>query len=191
LNEAQDVLVKMIAQPRNNIDVGFEIGRRTIDDIRSIVVDQKENEYTQPTIFDKSSYIYPLPSDYWYLAKLNIIASKGSCKEVLLYDSKEVQHDDLVESSMFEKSSFEWRTSNYRFNKEGIRIFTDTTFTIDKVGIEYLKEPPRMHNAEDWIGGSYKGLDGTIYTGFKNCELPVTVHGEIVDLAVMIIAGDL
>lgn len=191
LNEAQEILVKMIAQPRYTVDIGFEIGRRNIDDIRTIVVDQKEEEYTEPEKFDKTSFVYTLPSDYWYLAKLNIVASKGECKDVLLYDSKDVQHDDLSESSMFEKSSFEWRVSNYRFNSKGIRMFTDGTFTIDKVGIEYLRRPDRIYNAQDWLGGKYEGLDGQLYEGFQNCTLPDTIHGDIVDLAVMIIAGDL
>lgn len=191
LAEAQELIVKMIAQPRFRSEFGFEIGQRTIDDIRTIVLDQKPSEYIVPTKYDDSSYIVALPDDYWFLVKIKVIASKGNCKNVLLYDSKAVQHDDNVESSVFNKSSFEWRIANYRYNKEGIRVFTDTTFTIDKVGLEYLIRPKPMYNAEDWADGSYKTLNGEIYTGTKDCELPEGIHREIVDLAVMITANDL
>ena len=46
-----------------------------------------------------------------------------------------------------------------------------------------------MHNAEAFRGGTYKLPDGTILTGFSNCELPVVVHSEIVDIAVLLAAG--
>ncbi len=191
LNEGQEVFVKMVAEPRLQSQIGFEMNQRTIDDIRTIVVDQKPDEYIVPTEYDQSSYIATLPANYWFLVKTRIFATKGNCTNVLLYDSKEVQHDDETESSMFNKSSFEWRSANYRYNREGLRVFTDSTFTIVKVGLEYLLKPRTIYNAEDWIGGSYEGLDGVTYTGRQDCELPVGVHREIVDLAVLITANDL
>jgi hypothetical protein len=48
-----------------------------------------------------------------------------------------------------------------------------------------------MYNAADWEDGTYNGLDGQVYTGTQDCQLPVGVHREIVDLAVLIIANDL
>lgn len=191
LNEAYEIFVKTIAQPRLKNQLGFEVNQRTIDDIRTIVVDQKPADYITPTVYDETSFIVALPSDYWFLAKIKIIASKGKCSSVVLYDSVNVQHNDETESSSFDKSSFEWRTSNYRFNNEGIRVFTDGTYTIDKVGLEYLKRPRPIYNATDWEGGSYTGLDGVTYTGSQDCELPPGTHREIVDLAVMITANDL
>ena len=191
LNEAQEVFIKMIAEPRVQRELGFEFNQRTIDDIRTVVKDQKLNEYTTATVFDESSFIVGLPIDYWFLAKIKIIASKGKCKNILLYDSQSIQHDDNAEASSFDKSSFEWRAANYSYNSQGIRIFTDSTFTIDKVGFDYIMQPKRMHNAADWRSGTYEGLDGKTYTGRQDCILPEGTHREIVDLAVLITAGDL
>lgn len=191
LNEAQEIFVKIIAQPRGRSQYGFESNERTINDIRTIVVDQVLADYIPATIYDTNSYIIALPEDYWFLAKAKILATKGTCTNVLLYDSKEVQHDDENETSDFDKSSFEWRVSNYRFNKQGLRAFTDGTFIITKIGLEYLVRPRLIYNAEDWIGGTYTTLSGDVLTGTQDCELPEGVHREIVDLAVMITAGDL
>lgn len=191
LNEAQELFAKMIAQPRIKSQYGFETSQRTIDDIRTIVVDQKPVDYIVPIVYDPVSWIVALPTDYWFLVKIRILATKGTCANILLYDSKSVQHDDEVESSPFEKSSFEWRIANYRFNREGIRIFTDGTFDVARVGLEYLKQPRPMWNAEDWIGGTYNTLAGVALTGTQDCELPVGVHREIVDLAVLITSQDL
>lgn len=191
LNEAQELLAQMITEPRIQSQLGFEMNRRTIDDIRTIVVDQKPANYIVATVYDTKSFIVNLPIDYWFLINAVIVADKDCCKDIVLYDSKEVQHDDGAEISPFDKSSFEWRVSNYRFNKEGLRIFTDGTYKITKVGFEYLKRPIRIHNAASWTGGTYKLLDGTVLTGTQDCELPVGIHREVVDLAVFITVGDL
>ena len=190
LNEAQEVFVKVIAQPRLQSQLGFEINQRTINDIRTIVIDQKPVDGIVPTVFDTSSFIATLPGDYWFLVKSKVLATRGNCVNISL-NTKEVQHDDEHELSPFNRSSFEWRVANIRFNKDGIRIFTDGTFTVNKILLEYLKKPIRIHNAQDYQGNTYTALDGAVLTGTQACELPEMVHKEIVDLAVMITAGDL
>lgn len=190
LNEAQEVFVKMVAQPRLKDQFGFEINQRTINDIRTIVVDQTSANGITPTVYDSSSFIAALPSNYWFLASCTVLATKGKCKDVRL-QTREVQHDDENEVSVFDKSSFEWRKSNIRFNKDGLRIFTDGSYSITKVLLAYLVQPRKINNAQDFVGGTYNLLDGTTLVGTQSCELPVMVHREIVDLAVLITAGDL
>jgi hypothetical protein len=191
LNEAQDLFVKIVAQPRTARRYGFETSQRTIDDIRTVVKDQKPSEYIIPTVFNNSSFTVALPQDYWFLVNLNIFATKGSCVDILMYNSTESQHDDRTEVSPFNSSNFEWRTANYNYNKEGIRIFTDKTFTITKVGFEYITELDRIHNAKDFEGGTYQTIDGVPLTGSQDCKLPRKVHSEVVDLAVILTAIDL
>jgi hypothetical protein len=48
-----------------------------------------------------------------------------------------------------------------------------------------------MQNAQDYVGGTYKLPNGVILTGSQNCELPDHTHREIVDLAALIITGQL
>lgn len=191
LCEGQEVFVKIIAEPRLRSLLGFEINQRVIDDIRTVVKNQTFANGVVPTVFDNSSFIAVLPEDYWFNIGTKIYGSKGNCNNILLFDSKLRQHDDQSENSPFDKSSFEWRTSNYRFIDGGLRIFTDETYSITKVAFEYIKRLRIIHNAQDWQGGTYNLLDGTVLTGTQSCELPVGVHREIVDLAVAITAGDL
>lgn len=191
LNEAQEVFVKLIAQPRLQRELGLEYNQRSIDDIRTIVVDQKLADGVVPVMYDSTSYIATLPQDYWFYAKSVIYCTKGSCENVRMKRVTQVQHDDEHEESFFNTSSFEWREVNVRFNKEGLRVFTDGTFIPNKVVFEYLKKPRLIYNAEDWTGGTYNTLDGITLTGRQDCELPEGVHREIVDIAVKITAGDL
>lgn len=192
LNEAQEVFAKVIAQPRLKESIGFEFSQRTIDDIRTIVVNQRVADGQVATLYDDDdgSYIAVLPDDYWFYVHSRVYATKGECINVIL-STKEIQHDDESELSVFDKSSFTWRLANIRFNKEGIRIFTGGEFEVSKICLDYLLQPPRIHNAEDFEGGTYDTLDGATLTGKVDCILPVNTHKEIVDLAVYITAIDL
>lgn len=193
LNEAQEVFVKMIAEPRFAKTVGFETSQRTIDDIRTLVVDQNQSEDSciTPTIYDNGKYLAPLPDDYWFLVKSKIIASKGTCINKEIKVVKVRQHNDLHEVSPFDRASFEWRETNIEFNKDGIIIYTDGSFTISLACLSYIKRPRLIHNAQDFRGGTYKTMSGISLVGSQDCELPEGTHREIVDLAVLITTGDL
>ncbi len=193
LNEAQEVFVKVVAEPRLKNGFGFEINQRTIDDIRTIVVNQSlDKKNCIPAIkFDEESYTVELPEDYWFHVSSEVFATKGNCKLVKL-DTIVRQHDDRFKSSPFDNSSFEWREVNVRFFGNKIRVFTDKTFGINYLCLDYIKKPLKLHNAQDAQGGSYRDLGtGLVLTGSQDCELPAHTHREIVDLAVLITTGDL
>lgn len=192
LNEAQDVFVKMIAEPRFAKQIGFESNQRTIEDIITIVVDQNEQGGTciTPTIYDLNKYLALLPDDYWFHIRSKVIASKNTCLNVKL-DAVQRQHDDLHERSPFDESSFEWREVNFEYNKDGVVLFTDGTFTISKYCLSYIRNPRIIQNSQDFQGGTYTTLEGVVLTGSQSCELPPKTHREIVDIAVLITTGDL
>jgi hypothetical protein len=189
LNEAQEVFVKIIAEPRLGKKLGFEFNQRTIDDIRTIVVNQDSTNAISLSSFDSSSFKGTLPTDYWFLLKARVIATKGTCQDKVLR-TRVVQHDDETEVSYFDKSSFVWRMANLRFYEGGIRVFTNGDFTPSKLMMDYLKEPESVHNAQDF-NGTYTTLTGIPLIGSKDCMLPKVVHRDIVDLAVFITANDL
>lgn len=183
LNEAQELFIKMIAMPRNiNSLSGFELNQRTIDDIKSIVVP----DY----IVTPVNNVVTLPQDYMFYIKSTAKISKGDCKDK---DAVVVvrQTEDLAEISPFDKSSFEWRTINAVFNSTGIKIFTDSTFTVDKLSITYIRKPAYIHNAQKFNTGTYLLPGGQLLSGKQDCELPPHTHREIVDIAVLLITGQL
>jgi hypothetical protein len=191
LNEAQEVYIKVIAEPRLRNGLGFEVNQRTIDDIRSLVVKDTIPAQVVPDTEDKI-YLAPLPQEYMFYLTSEVKASKGSCEAISFRKPYLVQHDDDSEYDAFASPSFEWREVNIRFDKDGIKIFTDGTFSIDSLSISYIKKPLKIHNAQDAQGGNYKDLGtGLLLTGSQDCELPEHTHREIVDLAVLIATGDL
>lgn len=186
LNEGAKLFVNMIAEPRLKKELGFETNQRTIDDIRAIVVNPKESEPgSWLTVTDN---VITLPEDYWHFLKGNVRMKKGNCNNIKARVHVQ-QHDDEFEESSFHNSSFEWRTVNALFYDGGLKFFTDGTFTINDFCINYIRTMTYMHNAEAFRTGGYKLPDGTVLTGYEDCELPVVLHSEIVDIAVLLASG--
>jgi hypothetical protein len=184
LNQAANLFVSIIAEPRLKKQLGFETNQRTIDDIRAIVVSNDNNW------LPVASNSVALPIDYWYFVKGNVRMTKGTCNRIKARVHIK-QHDDMFEESSFNNSSFEWREVNALFYDGGLKFFTDGTFTINDFCINYIRKMTYMHNAEAFRVGGYKLPNGQILTGFSNCELPETTHSEIVDIAVLLAAGQI
>lgn len=185
LNEAQEIFIKLIAEPRLKNHLGFEVNQRTIDDIRTIVVSEKQSDPI--TINDNEA---SLPQDYLHFISGSVLTSKEGCddRKAKLFIR---QQDDEFEQSPFDKSSFDWKTVNGIFAENKIEFFDDDTFTNKTLYIGYIKKPSYIHNAEDFTANGYNLPDGTNLSGIVNCELPDHTHREIVDIAVLITTGEL
>jgi hypothetical protein len=192
LNEAQDIFIQMIASPRYARSYGFESNQRTIDDLRTIVV----NGFELPAIpTSRNRFIVHLPvgvptNEYLHHISSYAHCVKGDCS--MLIRTSLIQHDDKAEESPFDKSSFEWEQVNMKIVNNDLILHTDGTFTITKVYLDFIRKPKFFHSAEDASPTGYILPDGeTILTGYQNCELPEILYKEIVDLAVLITTGDL
>lgn len=188
LNEACEIFIKSIAEPRVPNYLGFETSQRTIDDIRTIVVNDK---ILTPTEIDNKTYSATLPQDYMFFISANVVIQKPGCSERIARAIVR-QHDDVFETSPFDDSSFEWKEVNIRFYEDGIKVFTDGTFKVLEVKLNYIRKHAYIHNAQDFLPtGSYKLPSGVVLTGIQNCELPEQTHREIVDIAVLILTNNL
>ena len=183
LNEAQELFVKWISEPRQRSYLGFEKSQRSIDDIRTLVESDK-------TIIINNNNIAPLPEDYLFFVKADVLMDKGNCKGVKgrLHIR---QHDDEFENSPFDKSNFEWRTVNGLFITQGVKVFDDGTFTNKELILSYIRKPKYIHNAQAFRNGTYQLPSGAVLTGTNDCELPEHTHREIVDIAVALVSGEL
>jgi hypothetical protein len=186
LNEAAELFVKMIAQPKSFNFRGFETSQRSIDDIRTIVVNP--DSLGSPIAINNKVAI--LPEDYWHFLRGAVKMTKEGCPDtrgkVFIR-----QHDDEFENSPFDESSFEWRSVNALFFEGGIRFYTDDSFVVSEFFMSYIRRMKYIHNAEDFTANGYVLPDGTALTGSQDCELPEHTHREVVDLAVLLITGEL
>jgi hypothetical protein len=181
LNEAAELFVKKVAQPKKSVGLGFEQTQRMTEDIKSIVV---------PGVWlPVTNNIITLPLNYLYYGRGRVRISKGTClnQEAVLNVE---EHRDLFEESSLYSSNFEWRTVNGVFSQEGINVFTDGTFTITEAKLTYIRKQNYFHNAQDFGAGSYNHPSGVTLSGTVQCELPEHTHREIVDIAVMLAASE-
>jgi len=203
LNEAQLIYIRSIVQPRYRQSIekqlGFELNQRTIDDMRGIVVEQYQGVNCSTTITKKTpssakiqQYTVALPNDYMFFVRGYATCTKTSTGCTGFIRVYEQQKSDLHEENSLDKSSFEWEEINIEVTNSDILLYTDNTFTFTELCLTYIKIPIFIQNAQDYIGGEYYKPDGvTLLTGFVNCQLPSYTHSEIVDLAVLITAGDI
>lgn len=190
LNEAQEVFIKSITEPRFRQELQIETSQKTIDDLREITINQKPSEAIQVTQFDDSSYAGQLPSGYrHFLRGYANIRKKGCTKRVRLFLGR---LDSQFEEDPFTKSSFEWEEVNFHLLSDDLlRAYTDGTFQIDNIVLDYLRNPVYMHGAANYSGGQYKTVDGTLLTGKQDCELASHTHTNIVAIAVAILTNSL
>lgn len=190
LNEAMEVFIKTNAEPRYNDQLGVEINQRSTSDLAPVVVERYVG--TIAPFGDNYSYTVTTPDDYWFLLNTDAKGSKGDCtgRDLKCIERK---HDEQPEDSPFDISSFEWQEINYRFYNGGIRYFTDGTFNLDNVYLDYISKPPYMHYAAGVSGGSYQLPSGVVLSGTQDCIFSNTrsTCREIVDIAVLITTGDL
>lgn len=182
LNEAVELFVKLVAKPREKSFRGFEKSQRSIDDVRTLVVNE-----TCITINDD---VATLPENYWHFVRADVYASKGVCENQKL-NFHVRQHDDDFEESPFDRSNFEWRKVNGVFFDQGVKFYTDGTFVLEEFCMSYIRKHVYMHNAEDFRNGSYSLPSGVFLEGTQNCELPEHTHREIVDIAVLMATGEM
>jgi hypothetical protein len=179
LNEAEQIFVKLVAYPRMFTHLGFEVNQRSIEDIRNII----EKEIITPT-----DLVVSFPQNYEYFLKGQALISKGKCfKKKASFIP--IQYDD-AESSTFHSSSFEWREIIGRFNSQGIKLLVED-FQVDSFTLFYLRKRNYICYPGGLASGSYTLPSGIILSENQSCELADITHTEIVDIAVMLAAGQI
>lgn len=178
LNIAQMSLVKSIGQPRYKQQMsnmlGFEGNQRSIEDLRNIVVPNKE---LKGSVFNKKSFAFQLPADYLFYTSFNATIKQGMCEkpaEVFV-----VQHDDRTETSSFDRSDFLWGEVNITFfEKNRIQAFVND-FDITQFFLDYVRRPLKIA----YVESEYTDIDGEFLKASQDCELSEIIHEDIVDFA--------
>lgn len=150
-------------------------GRRNLEDIKELVVYSHQLSITNNLV--------TLPEDYETLIEGEVIMNKSCCSENKKGKLIIQNYYTNREISPFNNSSFEWREVNGTFQKNGLQLYDDGTFTNVSCNLTYVKKHPYMHNAEDFDTNGYTSGDNH-YRGIQNCLLSEETHRDIVDLAV-------
>jgi hypothetical protein len=179
LNKAQMSWVKTKINPNNIYKSGFEAIRKRIDDVQILKVNDVELKPVKTNDLLHKGYSCSLSDakNYMFYISSYTVATKNNCEVILTNDL--VKSGDLTTRylDVNYSPSFEWRTTLATLGNDALTVYTDDSFQIDKVFVNYLRYPQKID-----IQG-YTKFDGTSSTN-SDCELPEYAKDGIVDLAV-------
>lgn len=179
LNKAQMSWIKTKINPNNVYRSGFEAIRKRIDDVQILKVGDVELKPVKTNDLLHKGYSCSLQdaSNYMFYISSYSVAKKNKCEVILTNDL--VKSGDLTTRylDVNHSPSFEWRTTLATLGSDSLTVYTDGTFDIDKVFVNYLRYPQKID-----IQG-YTKFDGTSSTN-QDSELPEYAKDGVVDLAV-------
>ncbi len=185
LNEAVEIFINIVANPKIRKGLGFEVMQATIDDLYPLVKSDQN--------LTLSNNVGAYPQDYHTFLKAYANIIKSGCplaKARMLF----AQQDDRVEDFKMYQSSYEWREVAFRFEDTGLKALVEGTgISVNNIYLTYLKQHPYIYASVLFPGGTYTipGTPPIVLAGQQDCILPKRTHGQIIDIAVMLASGDI
>lgn len=190
LNEAQLKLIKVKLDPNNPLGLGLDAFKKRYEDLETLIEESSSHKLTltltDPLINEWSTDLTQLDPRYMFFVEAYIIATKGECKDKVMYVNHGLtKHADvltlLANSSYI--PSFEFAETFSTISNYTYRVYTDGTFTPSSAFISYVRYPEYI----DFPG--YIHFNGTpsIHT---DCELHQYLEDELLNLAIQELAMD-
>lgn len=181
LNNAQISLIKKKYGLNNIYQSGFESNNKRKDELQGLIVSDKEI-VLEKSGDSKFSASLTAVTDYFFYVKSWITANKNACTNHVI-DVIRIPHPDVSQwlSNVHLCPSFEYQETFCTISADTIEVYTDGTFEPRSVFLSYLRYPEKVD-----IEG-YIHFDGTPSTN-HDCELPLFLKDELLDIAVLEIA---
>lgn len=184
LNEAQLILIKKIVSG-HLIGEGLDTSKSTYDALQTLIVPHVSISAIEESKTPPVSYyceLSALPSKYMYFVDAYFTCSKGACANRHVRGFR-IKHADLqpILNNQNTCPSFEYQETPATVTAERIYGYTDGTFIINNCHVSYIRYPQKI----DMEG--YIDFDGTPSAN-SDCELPLLLKNELVDIAVQQLA---
>ena len=187
LNEAQIKLIKQKVDGQSTVSgLGLDAFKKRYEDLQKLVVNYKDLSLVlkNPTLNQYAADLSLLTPKYMFYVDSYVIATKGLCVDRQIWINKDLsKHGDisLLLNNDHYKPSFEYQETFNSLSSNEMSIYTDGTFTPNKLWVSYMRYPVYI----DKVG--YIRFDGTPSTTV-DCELELYLEDEILDLTVQNLA---
>lgn len=128
----------------------LHLQQRGIDDVRYIqrylILDKKVTHSSKT----QEKYNFEIPKDYFDLADVRAKGVKEKCERLL--NCVEIQTENLNEvlQDEFNKPSFEWDEVPYTINSNLLSVYTDNTFSISEILLNYYRYPNQIKLLDEY-----------------------------------------
>lgn len=122
----------------------LHLQNRGIDDVRYIqnfLVLDKKIPYSSKS---EDKYNFKLPDNYFDLADVRANAQKNNCKDLINLFELRTENLNEVLSDEYTKPSFEWREALYTVNSNDLSIYTDRSFKVNDILLNYYRYPNQI-----------------------------------------------
>lgn len=189
LNEAQIKLIKQkVSGTTTNTGLGLDAFRKRHEDLQNLIQDYNHQPLTlsetDKNINQWEADLKELTPEYLFYIDSYILADKGRCKNRRIRINQDLaKHADILIllDNTYYKPSFEYQETFNTITSDKISIYTDGTFTPNKIYISYLRYPVYIDSE------GYIKLNGQASTNV-DCELEAYLEDELVDLTVQNLA---
>lgn len=189
LNEAQ---IKLIKQKIDNISTVSQMGldsfKKRYEDLQSLIIAYNDGELPltlkNEELNQWKANLHDLDPKYMFYIDSYVLADKGKCKDRKIWINRDLaKHGDLqfILNNDHYKPSFEYQETFNFLSSDEISIFTDGTFTPNKICVSYMRYPVYIDKE------GYIKFDGTESVN-QDCELETYLEDELLDLTVQNLA---
>lgn len=189
LNEAQ---IKLIKQKIDNISTVSQMGldsfKKRYEDLQSLIIAYDDGELPltlkNEELNQWKANLHDLDPKYMFYIDSYVLADKGKCKDRKIWINRDLaKHGDLqfILNNDHYKPSFEYQETFNFLSSDEISIFTDGTFTPNKICVSYMRYPVYIDKE------GYIKFDGTESVN-QDCELETYLEDELLDLTVQNLA---
>jgi hypothetical protein len=127
----------------------LQLQQRGVDDVRYIqkfLTLDKKVDYISKT-HNKENF--KLPLDYFDLSAVRGKATKGKCSFWMHFEEVRTENIEEVLIDEFRKPSFEWEEVVYTVNADKLSVYTDSTFSMSEVLLNYYRYPSQIRLIND------------------------------------------
>jgi len=187
LNEAQIKLIKQKVDGQSTVSgLGLDAFKKRYEDLQRLVVNYKDLSLVlkNAKLNQYAADLSLLTPKYMFYVDSYVIATKGLCVDRQVWINKDLsKHGDLslLLNNDHYKPSFEYQETFNSLSSNEMSIYTDGTFTPNKLWVSYMRYPVYI----DKVG--YIRFDGTPSTTV-DCELELYLEDELLDLTVQNLA---
>ena len=144
-NIAVDNLIfSLLYNESQNKYLTLQLQQRGTDDVRYIqkflILDNKLSYIS--TTHGKENF--KLPKDYFDLAAPRGEAKKGNCTHKMHFEEVRTENIEEILIDEFSKPSFEWEEVLYTVNADTLSVYTDETFSMSEVLLNYYRYPSQI-----------------------------------------------